>query len=237
MFDNLFELPFEWLFRLFMSRGKTKSFLFFVISLFCATSCFAFSRAIDRGVPYNGSTEDTIYLGDIYSAKSIIVDKGCATWFYDIKSDSISEKSSPSQLYADVFGAEPLSDSTKTYEQWEKNCEQVADSTERSFPNLKLALISLGLSGVGGYLTFYPYEGKVTRGFGMFFGICLLVDGLYFLGISFVGAVRGDVEKRAKMQRDLAEEYGKQKRRWELKINPLIDPQNSGGGLLMLLTF
>ena len=214
-----------------------KKILLLAISLFCATSCFAFSRAIYNGVPYNGATEDTVYLGDVYGTKSIIVDKGCATWFYDKKSDSISENSSQSQLYADVFGSEPLSDSTKTYEQWQKNCEQVADSTERSYPNLKLALISLGVSGLGGFLTFYPYEGKVTRGFGMFFGISLLANGIYFLGKSIVGAVRGDVGKNAKMQRGLADEYGKQKNRWELKINPLIDPQNSSGGLLMQLMF
>ena len=214
-----------------------KKFLFLAISLFCATSCFAFSRSFDYGVPYNGATKDTVYLRDVYGTKSVIVDKGCATWFYDKKSDSISEKSSPSQLYADVFGSEPLSDSTKTYEQWQKNCEQVADSTERSYPNLKLALISLGIGGLGGFLTFYPYEGKVTRGFGMFFGISFLVNGLYFLGKSIVGAARGDVQKNVQMQRGLAEEYGKQKHRWELKINPLIDPQNSGGGLLMQLMF
>ena len=214
-----------------------KKILLLAISLFCATSCFAFSKAIDLGVPYNGATKDTVYLDDVYGTKNIVVDKGCATWFYDKKSESISEKSSPSQLYADVFGSEPLPDSTMTYEQWQKNCEQVADSTERSYPNLKLALISLGVSGLGGFLTFYPYDGKVTRGVGMFLGIGILVEGLYFLGKSIVGAVRGDVGKNAKMQRGLAEEYGKQKRRWELKINPLIDPQNSGGSLLMQLMF
>jgi len=71
----------------------------------------------------------------------------------------------------------------------------------------------------------------------MSFGIGFLVTGLYFLGESIVSAIRGDVQKDAQMQRGLAEEYGKQKRRWELKINPLIDPQNSGGGLLMQLMF
>ena len=100
-----------------------------------------------------------------------------------------------------------------------------------------MALISLGVSGLGGFLTFYPYDGKVTRGVGMFLGIGILVEGLYFLGKSIVGAVRGDVGKNAKMQRGLADEYGKQKNRWELKINPLIDPQNSSGGLLMQLMF
>ena len=214
-----------------------KKILLLAISLFCATSCFAFSKVIDLGVPYNGATKDTVYLDDVYGTKNIVVDKGCATWFYDKKSDSISEISSQNQLYTEVFGPEPLPDSTEIYSQWQKNCEQVADSVEQSYPNLKGALISLGIGGLGGFLTFYPYEGKVTRGLGMFFGISLLANGIYFLGKSVVGAVRGDVGKNAKMQRGLADEYGKQKNRWELKINPLIDPQNSSGGLLMQLMF
>ena len=71
----------------------------------------------------------------------------------------------------------------------------------------------------------------------MSFGISLLVTGFYFLWESIASAVRGDVQKDAQMQRGLADEYGKQKHRWELKINPMIDPQNSGGGLLMQLMF
>ena len=219
-----------------------KFFLLLIISFFCATSCFALSALIDVGVPFNGATKDTIYFDDVYfggpyRGEYIVVEKGCATWFYEEKSDAISKTSLPSQLYADVFGTEPLPDSTKTYEQWQKNCEQIADSTERSYPNLKRALILLGIGGLGGFLTFYPYEGDVTRGIGMSFGVSFLVSGLYFLGKSIVSAIRGDVQKDARMQRGLAEEYGKQKRRWELKINPLIDPQNSGGGLLMQLMF
>ena len=217
-------------------------FLLLIISFFCATSCFALSAPINVGVPFNGATKDTIYFDDVYfggpyRGEYIVVEKGCATWFYEEKSDAISKTSLPSQLYADVFGTEPLPDSTKTYEQWQKNCEQIADSTERSYPNLKRALILLGIGGLGGFLTFYPYEGNVTRGIGMSFGVSFLVSGLYFLGKSIVSAIRGDVQKDARMQRSLAEEYGKQKRRWELKINPLIDPQNSGGGLLMQLMF
>ena len=216
--------------------------LLLTISFFCTTSCFALSASIDVGVPFNGATKDTIYydavyFGGPYRGEYIVVEKGCAIWFYDEKSEAISKTSPPSQLYADVFGSEPLSDSTKTYEQWQKNCEQIADSTERSYPNLKRALISLGIGGLGGFLTFYPYDGKVTKGIGMSFGIGFLVTGLYFLGESIVSAIRGDVQKDAQMQRGLADEYGKQKHRWELKINPMIDPQNSGGGLLMQFMF
>ena len=214
-----------------------KFFLLLAISFFCTTSCFAFSKAIKLGEPYNGAVKDSIFVDDAYGNKYIVVEKGCATWFYENADVSTNERKSSSELHATVFGTEPLTDSSTVYGKWQKNCEQIADSTERSYPNLKRALISLGIGGLGGFLTFYPYDGKVTKGIGMSFGIGFLVTGLYFLGESIVSAIRGDVQKDAQMQRGLADEYGKQKHRWELKINPMIDPQNSGGGLLMQLLF
>ena len=62
-----------------------KKILFLAISLFCVTSCFAFSKAIKLGEPYNGAVKDSIFVDDAYGNKYIVVEKGCATWFYENK--------------------------------------------------------------------------------------------------------------------------------------------------------
>ena len=214
-----------------------KKILFLAISLFCVTSCFAFSKAIKLGEPYNGAVKDSIFVDDAYGNKYIVVEKGCATWFYENADVSTNERKSSSELHATVFGTEPLTDSSTVYGKWQKDCEQISDSVGRSYPNFTGALIYLGIGGLGGYLTFRSYEGNVTAIVGRAFGISLLASGAFHFVRYIVQGARGDVNKKAQMQRGLADEYGKQKHRWELKINPMIDPQNSGGGLLMQLLF
>ena len=52
-----------------------KKILFLAISLFCVTSCFAFSKAIKLGEPYNGAVKDSIFVDDAYGNKYIVVDR------------------------------------------------------------------------------------------------------------------------------------------------------------------
>ena len=75
--------------------GTVKFFLFWAISFFCTTSCFALNASIDVGVPFNGFTKDTIYydavyFGGPYRGEYIVVEKGCATWFYEEKAGMTS---------------------------------------------------------------------------------------------------------------------------------------------------
>lgn len=167
----------------------------------------------------------------------IVVRRGCRVETFPV-TQTVPHNATQEQLLALVYGSEPLEDSSKVYRDWATSCMALhADASEGWLYVFFGAVYGVPATFLGYYLTFRDYDYMSTAILGRVPGVFLLVTGglMVFCGaIALIPSIMVSLFDESPRQ---AEIYNKKYEKWKLRVTPMINFNEPGGGLLLQLGF
>lgn len=167
----------------------------------------------------------------------IVVRRGCREETFPV-TEKVPHNATQEQLLAFVYGSEPLEDSSKVYRDWASSCTSLhADAMEGWLYVFWGTVYGVPATFLGYYLTFRDYDYIPTAILGRVPGVFLLVTGglVAFCGaIVLIPSILVSLFDESPHHADI---YNKKYEKWKLRIMPVINLREPGGGLLLQLGF